>query len=237
VCTLASAGRPPPAVLLPDGTVHVAELAAGPLLGVGGLPFEATELELPEGSLIALYTDGLIEARDRDLDAGTEALRIALATPAASLEAACDTVLAALLPERPTDDVALLIARTRTLHADQVAAWDLPSDPPVVSEARRLAAEQLTEWGLDEAAFVTELVVSELVTNAIRYGGAPIQLRLIRDRTLICESPTPVLPPRTCAGPASSTRAAAVCCWLRSSRSAGGPGRPRPARPSGPSRR
>ncbi|MDX6345427.1 MAG: hypothetical protein QOF84_217 [Streptomyces sp.] len=187
VCTLASAGHPPPVVLLPDGTAYVAELAAGPLLGVGGLPFEAIELELPEGSLIALYTDGLIEARDRDLDAGTEALRVALAAPAASLEAACDTVLGALLPERPTDDVALLIARTRALHADQVAAWDLPADPVMVSEARRLAAEQLTAWGLDEAAFVTELVVSELVTNAIRYGGAPIQLRLIRDRTLICE--------------------------------------------------
>jgi PAS domain S-box-containing protein len=189
VCTLASAGHPPPVVLLPDGSAYAVEVAAGPLLGVGGLPFEATELELPEGSLIALYTDGLIEARDRDLDVGTQALCDALGTPAAAtgLEAACDTVLAALLPERPTDDVALLIARTRALHAGQVAVWDLPSDPAVVADARRLAAAQLTDWGLDEAAFVTELVVSELVTNAIRYGGAPIQLRLIRDRSLVCE--------------------------------------------------
>ena len=59
--------------------------------------------------------------------------------------------------------------------------------PLAVAEARKNACRQLAAWGLDDAAFVTELVVSELVTNAIRYGGAPIQLRLIRDRTLICE--------------------------------------------------
>ncbi len=63
---------------------------------------------------------------------------------------------------------------------------DLPADPAVVATARQNATEQLSRWGFDEAAFVTELV-SELVTNAIRYGGVPIELRLIRDRSLICE--------------------------------------------------
>ena len=46
---------------------------------------------------------------------------------------------------------------------------------------------QLRAWGLEEVSHITELVVSELVTNAIRYGGVPIRLRLIRDGTLICE--------------------------------------------------
>ncbi|MEW2399697.1 SpoIIE family protein phosphatase [Streptomyces sp. NPDC046862] len=186
-CTIAAAGHPPPVVVCPDGTVQVVEVAAGPMLGVGGLPFEATELELPEGAVLALYTDGLIEARTFDVDAGTAALCSALAVPAESLETMCDTVLKSLLPDNPADDVALLIARTRALDEEQVAVWDLPSDPAMVATARRHASEQLTLWGLDEAAFVTELVVSELVTNAIRYGGSPIQLRLIRDRSLICE--------------------------------------------------
>ncbi|MBG0857460.1 SpoIIE family protein phosphatase [Streptomyces spinoverrucosus] len=186
-CTMAAAGHPPPAVLLPDGTAEAVAMTPGPMLGVGGLPFEATDLELPEGAVLALYTDGLIEARDYDVDAGTQALRTALAAPAESLEDMCDTVLKSLLPDNPADDVALLIARTRALDAGQVAVWDLPADPAMVATARQYATEQLTRWGLDEAAFVTELVVSELVTNAIRYGGAPIQLRLIRDRTLICE--------------------------------------------------
>ncbi|MGW2521871.1 SpoIIE family protein phosphatase [Streptomyces sp. NPDC001617] len=187
VCTFASAGHVPPAVLLPDGTVSVVELTPGPLLGVGGLPFECTELELPEGSLLAFCTDGLIEARDRDIGLGLERLCEALTGPVSSLEATCDTVLKALLPQSPADDVALLLARTRALHADQVAAWSLPADPAIVADARAQASRQLAIWGLEDASFVTELVVSELVTNAIRYGAVPIGLRLIRDRTLICE--------------------------------------------------
>lgn len=187
VCTLASAGHVPPVVLLPDGTARVVELTPGPLLGVGGLPFECTELELPEGSLLAFCTDGLVETRNRDVGLGLERLCEALSGPVTSLEATCDTILKALLPASPSDDVALLLARTRALHADQVAAWSLPSDPAVVADARAQATRQLRAWGLEEAAFVTELVVSELVTNAIRYGAVPIGLRLIRDRTLICE--------------------------------------------------
>ncbi|MDX2695682.1 PAS domain-containing protein [Streptomyces ipomoeae] len=186
-CAMASAGHPPPVVVRPDGSVEVVEVAAGPLLGVGGLPFEATELELPEGSVLALYTDGLVEARDRDVDTGTAALCAALQRSVGSLESACDSVLKELLPDTPADDVALLIARTRALDAEQVAVWNLTDDPALVANARKLATDQLVRWGLEEAVFVTELVVSELVTNAIRYGGAPIQLRLIRDRTLICE--------------------------------------------------
>ncbi|MFF1302466.1 SpoIIE family protein phosphatase [Streptomyces sp. NPDC058307] len=187
VCTLASAGHVPPVVLLPDGTARVVELTPGPLLGVGGLPFECTEIELPEGSLLAFCTDGLVETRNRDVGLGLERLCDALSGPVTSLEATCDTILKALLPASPADDVALLLARTRALHADQVAAWSLPSDPSVVADARAQATRQLRAWGLEEAAFVTELVVSELVTNAIRYGAVPIGLRLIRDRTLICE--------------------------------------------------
>jgi PAS domain S-box-containing protein len=187
ICTLASAGHVPPVVLLPDGTASVVRLSPGPLLGVGGLPFESTELELPEGSLLAFCTDGLVETRDRDIGLGLDRLCESLTGPVSSLEATCNAVLKALLPDSPADDVALLLARTRALHADQVAAWYLPSDPAIVADARAQASRQLAAWGLEDAAFVTELVVSELVTNAIRYGAVPIGMRLIRDRTLICE--------------------------------------------------
>ncbi|MGP4008516.1 SpoIIE family protein phosphatase [Streptomyces sp. 4N124] len=185
--TMAAAGHPPPVVVLPDGTTRLVEINAGPPLGVGGLPFESVDLELPEGAVVALYTDGLIEDRDRDVDHATSELCRALAARTDTLDALCDTVLKAVLPEEPSDDVALLLARTRALGADRVATWDVPPDPAHVAVTRQEAIEQLAAWGLDEAAFVTELVVSELVTNAIRYGEPPIQLRLIRDRTLICE--------------------------------------------------
>ncbi|MFH9729165.1 SpoIIE family protein phosphatase [Streptomyces sp. NPDC017260] len=185
--TLAAAGHPAPALVLPDGTTRLIRMTAGPPLGVGGLPFEATELELPEGSLVALYTDGLVEDRDRDVDHATAELCRALTAPASSLDALCDTVLKAVMPEEPSDDVALLLARTRALGTDQIRTWDIHPDPVHVAATRRSVNEQLSQWGLDEAAFVTELVVSELVTNAIRYGEPPIQLRLIRDSALICE--------------------------------------------------
>ena len=186
-CSLARAGHPLPALVTPDGAVSFLELPAGPPLGLGGVPFESAEIELPAGSVLALYTDGLIEARYHDIDIGFERLRRALTHQEPSLEATCDNVLAAVLPDHPADDVALLVARTHALDSDQVAVWDLPADPAIVAHARKQVAARLAGWGLDDAAFVTGLVVSELVTNAIRHAQSPIQLRLIRDRTLICE--------------------------------------------------
>ncbi|WP_030200269.1 SpoIIE family protein phosphatase [Streptomyces sp. NRRL S-87] len=187
-CTLARAGHPPPAVVSPDGSVYLLDVPAGPPLGLGGLPFETVETELPEGSVLALYTDGLLQARDHDIDEALDSMFGALLRPASTLDTVCDRVLTALLTHRPDDDVALLVARTRALHADRVAVWDLESDPSVVSDARRNTTDQLEAWGLEEASFVTELLVSELVTNAIRYGQPPVQLRLIhQDTTLICE--------------------------------------------------
>ncbi|WP_392675355.1 SpoIIE family protein phosphatase [Streptomyces sp. LN785] len=187
-CTLARAGHVLPTVMTRAGTVDILELPAGPPLGLGGLPFESVEIDLPEGSLIALYTDGLIEALDHDIEAGLTRLRQALARSSTSLEATCDTVLEALLPaDRPHDDVALLLARTHTLGDSQVATWDVDADPAEVARVRASVSEKLTTWGLEELDFTAELVVSELVTNAIRYGRPPIQLRLIHDRTLMCE--------------------------------------------------
>ncbi|GAA2280120.1 SpoIIE family protein phosphatase [Streptomyces hawaiiensis] len=186
-CSVARAGHPLPALLTPGGRAEFLDVPAGLPLGLGGLPFEAVERELPEGSVLALYTDGLVEAGFPDIDDGMDTLLRTLQTSDASLEGTCDAVLRSMLPERPADDVALLVARTRALDASHVAAWDVPPDTAAVAEARKNASRQLAEWGLDACAFVTELVVSELVTNAIRHAEPPIELRLIYDRSLICE--------------------------------------------------
>jgi PAS domain-containing protein/anti-sigma regulatory factor (Ser/Thr protein kinase) len=185
--TLASAGHPLPLIISPDGTRTPVRAQPGPPLGIGGLPFEAAELELPEGSLLALYTDGLVESRERDVDQGVAELLRVLNHSATSLEGLCDTVMDAMLLERRTDDAALLLARTHALDPRHVADWDVEPDPAQVPLARKFALDQLEAWGLEEASFVTELVVSELVTNAIRYGEPPIMLRLIHDTSLICE--------------------------------------------------
>ncbi|MEU3439535.1 SpoIIE family protein phosphatase [Streptomyces griseoincarnatus] len=188
-CTMAAAGHPAPAVVAPDGTVGFVDLPQGPALGVGGPPFEAVELSLDEGSTLVLHTDGLLAHGDGGAEeAGRERLRRALEGTERELRPSCQAVVDALVPARPEDDVALLMARTRRLAPEQIAAWDLPSDPAVVADARRTAQDQLARWGLDpELKFTTELLVSELVTNAIRHASGRVRLRLIRERTLVCE--------------------------------------------------
>ncbi|WP_184922687.1 SpoIIE family protein phosphatase [Kitasatospora gansuensis] len=188
-CDLARAGHPPPVLVTPDDTARILDLPAGPPLGLGGLPFESVRIDLAEGSLLAFFTDGLIETpdRDRDIDVGLELLSEALRRPGADLEEICDEVLRKVRPDPSADDIVLLLARTATLGADRVRSWQIPADPAAVAGVRRAASEQLAAWGLSELDFATELIVSELVTNAIRYGSLPIQLRLIRADVLICE--------------------------------------------------
>ncbi|MEU1202069.1 SpoIIE family protein phosphatase [Streptomyces sp. NPDC005813] len=186
-CTVARAGHPPPAVVRPDGSVEFPDVPAGPPLGLGGLPFETAELDLEEGSRLVLYTDGLVEDRERDIDEGLGLLRTALAGADRSPEETCRAVLHALLPARPSDDIALIVARTHALGEDRIADWQVPSDPAAVGEVRASVTRRLAEWGLEEMVFTTELVLSELVTNAIRYGNGPIRVRVLLDRTLICE--------------------------------------------------
>ncbi|MGW3622108.1 SpoIIE family protein phosphatase [Streptomyces sp. NPDC000880] len=188
LCRMARAGHILPGVVDPaTGSVTFPDLPAGPPLGLGGLPFESAELKLPEGSLVAMFTDGLVRGRGRDVDAEFDRLRAVLTEHRHPLEELCDEAVGPLLPGSVDDDAALLLVRTRTLDRHQVAAWELAADPEEAGRARAAVAEQVAEWGLDDLVFTTELVVSELVTNAMRYASGPIQLRLIREQTLICE--------------------------------------------------
>ncbi|MFJ1875469.1 SpoIIE family protein phosphatase [Streptomyces chartreusis] len=192
LCALARAGHLEPALVHPDGRVEFLAVPGGAPLGLGGsLPFEATEVRLSEGSGLALYTDGLVEDQGRDIDDGLERLRDALAatppTQGRGPEETCKAVLETMLPERPRDDVALVVARTRLLPSDRTASWDVPDEASAVARVRAAAARTLEKWGLEEEAFTTELILSELVTNALRHATGPIRVRLIRDLTLICE--------------------------------------------------
>ncbi|MET7654930.1 SpoIIE family protein phosphatase [Streptomyces sp. NPDC005486] len=187
-CVMARAGHPPPALVCPDGSVSYPDLPAGPPLGLGGLPFDAVEIGIPEDSQLVLYTDGLIEDRHRDVDVVLDQLRGALAHhPERTPEDTCQAILDTVAPAHPCDDIALLVARTHALDPGRIATWELPAGPAVVGEVRALALRQLADWGLEETAFAVELILSELVTNAIRHGSGPIRVRLLHDRTLICE--------------------------------------------------
>jgi anti-sigma regulatory factor (Ser/Thr protein kinase) len=186
-CTMARAGHPPPVVVAPDGHVSFPEPPAGPPLGLGGVAFEATEIELAENSLLGLYTNGLIEGVDHDMELGMSRLGDVLAQPDCDLAGLCTSAVQHLVPVPQPDDIALLLTRTHSLGADHVVSWDVPVDPAAVADVRARATRQVAAWGLGELAMTTELIVSELVTNAIRYAEPPIRLRLLRDARLTCE--------------------------------------------------
>ncbi|MGW2016460.1 SpoIIE family protein phosphatase [Streptomyces sp. NPDC001927] len=186
-CTFANAGHLPPVLVEPGEKALLLDVPPGMPLGVGGEPFEEVEVELPEGSLLALYTDGLVESRDHPLEEGLIAFRGAFTDTALPLEDVCDRVLTTLHTGHGEDDIALLMARIQGLQSEAVGDWRLPREPRSVGRARELARAQLTAWDLEALIDTVELLVSELVTNALRYGEGEIRLRLLRDRTLVCE--------------------------------------------------
>lgn len=185
-CEYTSAGHPPPVFVMADGEVFVQEDSRNPPLGFGNAPFDVTSCDLPEGSLIALYTDGLLGLRHRGAEEGLEELAAAINAGSGTLQDMCDRVLSAL-PTTSEDDVALLLARTRVLDPGHVRTWEFRAAVEEMPSVRAAVTGQLAEWDLDEHGFALEMVVCELVTNAVQHAQGPIGLRLIRDLSLICE--------------------------------------------------
>ncbi|PYC68433.1 histidine kinase [Streptomyces tateyamensis] len=187
VCTAACAGHVPPLVSAPDGTLTLLELPSGAPLGVGGVPFESVDFQLPPEGLVVLCTDGLVERRDRDLDEGLELLRTTVAEQHGGLEESCDAVLSTLVTSTREDDIAVIMARAGRIGPDRIATLGLTGDRALVGHARRFVRETLHEWGLAALADQAELLTSELVTNALVHAGAPTQLRLFRNQALTVE--------------------------------------------------
>lgn len=185
-CLLASAGHPPPAVVYPDGTARYLDVEPGPLLGVGGMPFEVTEVQLPPGSTLALYTDGLT-GRDQEPPDLLHQLSAVCRPERALTDVGRDLVHTAPRTSPMPDDATVLLARLRGVRPTNTVAWSFEADLTEVARARQAVTGRLSSWGLDDLAFSTELIVSELVTNAIRHAGSGATVRLIRDRVLVCE--------------------------------------------------
>lgn len=212
---LAKAGHTPPLLIVPGEPAQLLDLPSGAPLGVGGVPFESVELTVPVGSLLVLYTDGLVESRTEDIDVGTQRLCRALEQTYGTMDEACDRVIDTLERGQEPDDVALLLARLGSTPVPPrsvpvpvaapalpgaaccVMSWTLAAEPTAASLARRLVRAALLGWELAELLDTTELLVSELVTNAVRYSEAPIGLRLTKGATLLVEVADPLPdPPR-----------------------------------------
>ncbi|MCX5412352.1 SpoIIE family protein phosphatase [Streptomyces sp. NBC_00059] len=184
-CTVASAGHRPPLVVAPDGTASVADVPQGPPLGTAARePVAAATFPLREGSLIALHSNVL----RGHAEPSSGALSKALSSPSRPLRDLCDAVAYELPDHTGLRGATLLLARTRAMPQDRYASWELPYDKTAPATARRLTSKTLEDWHLGgDTGDATELIVSELVTNAVRYGSPPVELRLILDRGLTCE--------------------------------------------------
>ncbi|MFI0959942.1 SpoIIE family protein phosphatase [Streptomyces sp. NPDC021080] len=186
LCTAASAGHPAPVLMHPGGDTEALDVDPGPPLGQGIAQYRSTERALPAGSTLVLYNTALLAdppVMERSLPS-----RIGEAAPGLSLQALCDSLALDLVPDRLDHDAFLLLARTRTLGPDRTNTWTFPNNPAIVSMARKAATTQLAHWDIDaDLVDNTALIVSELVTNAVRYAEGPIRLRLILGDTLTCE--------------------------------------------------
>lgn len=210
--TAANAGHPPPVLLHRDGSTELVDLPPNAPIGVGGVDFETVELDAPAGATLVLYTDGLVESRTRDVWTGvgelreklTETSRLTRPGTSAPLEPLCDEILDIVGPGDRDDDIALLAARFEGIAPDDVAFRRLDPRAESVREARRLVRDSLARWELVELEDSVELLVSEVVTNAVRYAERPVTVRLLRTEVLRCEvgDDVPQLPRLRQAGPA-----------------------------------
>lgn len=189
-CTFARAGHTAPVIIRPDNSTEVPDdCTPGPLLGSAeGPPFAATTTDLPHGSILALYTPATLPTPPAESEIAPAPLRDVLAQPGRPLKDLRDDIRCTLRGKDRPGDAVLLLARTRPFPAHCLATWLLDHDPTAAATARQHTRRTLADWNVDEdTAYAAELIVSELITNAIRYGAPPLQLRLIKNRTLTCE--------------------------------------------------
>ena len=188
-CEVASAGHLPPLLVRPDGSSEFLDVSPAPPLGVGSSPIGSRTLQIDDGSLLVMYTDGLVEKRTEDIDQGLAGLQNLFGpdSPTAPLDDLCRLALAGVYDDHHRDDIAILMARLRRIAADRHVTWNLTPKLTAARRARSLIRRPLRQWGLTELIPVAELVVSELVTNAVRYAQSKISLRLVLESALFCE--------------------------------------------------
>ncbi|WP_431783569.1 SpoIIE family protein phosphatase [Streptomyces chumphonensis] len=211
---IANAGHIPPVLVrAADGRSELLELPTGAPIGVGGVAFETAEVPVAPGDRLVMCTDGLVEVRGQDIGTGLAALCESAAHPAASMDDACDTIIrtlaAAAAAERDgrKDDVALLMARLNGIDGEDTAAHTLAADVRAPGRARALVRARLDGWGHGDLGATAELLVSELVTNAVQHAGtAGVEVRLVRGDALLCEvtDEDPALPQLLSARPDSA---------------------------------
>ncbi|MPV36830.1 ATP-binding SpoIIE family protein phosphatase [Georgenia subflava] len=172
-----------PAILVRDGVATTLDEAGGPLIGFGTGDRTTSRVEVLPGDVLVLYTDGLVERRDRGMREGLDAL-VELCTSVLAPDAAGVGEELLQLADAPEDDVAVVVIRVPggpTTEDDAASPrrrrWQLPADAASIGRARHAVRRACSAWGIDNVA-AAELVVSELMANAVMHGWGRIGLRL-----------------------------------------------------------
>ncbi|MFF7951743.1 SpoIIE family protein phosphatase [Streptomyces griseorubiginosus] len=186
------AGHVPPLLRQPGGSVEVVDVEGGPPLGVLEVAdFPLTMVEIAPGAVIALVTDGLVESANLDLDAGLRRLCDVLALADTSdVGGVADELIKGADRQ---DDITLLLFRYDGLKTQPVrASWTLWRLPESVMHARRFITRTLRSWGVSEETDTVQLIVSELVTNAVIHtqGDVRLDLMLAGDRLRVAVTDT-----------------------------------------------
>ncbi|WP_338692843.1 PAS domain S-box protein [Streptomyces sp. Q6] len=199
--TVCSAGHLPVLLVEPTGQVRMLPVPVSVPLGVGEVPHQETRLTVPPSSVLALYTDGLVETPTSDIEEQIDALAVSLekaVADSACLEQAANSVLSALLPDPQdyTDDVTLLLARIPPAPLTAVSAV-LPAEPISVGEGRRFLRRTLRDWDCEDISDTACLLTSELLSNSVRHACDPLRLRLRRTKdelNIEVSDGSPILP-------------------------------------------
>src|SRR5215467_11730557 len=188
-CEVAVAGHLPPLLVHPDGSNELLDVPPSPPLGIGNGEVESRQFKVEDGSLLVMYTDGLVEKRTEDIDQGLAGLQrlFGPGSPAEPLDDLCRRTLAGVYDDHQLDDIAILIARLRRIGSDRHMSWNLAPKLTAAKRARSLIRRPLRQWGLKDLIPTTELLVSELVTNAVKYSRGDVTLRLVNEKALVCE--------------------------------------------------
>lgn len=179
------AGHLPP-ILVRDGEVVLLQDAGSRLVGLGLPARETARVRVRPADVLVFYTDGLVERRHRSMRDGLRALAELCGRLSATDAAGMGEEILAHFADAPEDDVAVVVVRVpepgRRSGADDgapplIQRWHLPADPQSIGRARHFVLSTCVEWGIADAG-AAELVVSELVANAVMHGWGMVSLRL-----------------------------------------------------------
>ncbi|WP_233575221.1 SpoIIE family protein phosphatase [Cellulomonas sp. PhB150] len=173
-----------PVLHVRDGAVVALMEGGGPLIGFGGEGRSTQSLALDPGDVLVYYTDGLIERRDRGLREGIDALTEVVGGVTARDSAGIGEEILSRLADHPEDDVAVVVVRVpdprdhlERGRSPRRRRWSLPSEPASIGRARHAVVRTCHAWDMPNAANA-ELVVSELVANAVLHGFGHVSLQL-----------------------------------------------------------